>query len=199
VFLQGASPEVRLLLLCSRTRVEPCTAQSIRVLLRETIDWKQLQRIAWQHGVTPLVYAALNSVASDAVPVSVLDDFRDQVRAATGRAAVQTKELLRLLALFEAAGVPAICFKGPVLAASVYGNVAFRVFSDLIFLSSKTSFRRFAEYWLNKVMFVMKPVLRPARWTHSGIFSISITLYAVEIRSLWNRIGKCNEKLLYLR
>ena len=137
VFLQGASPEVRLLLLCSRTRVEPCTAQSIRVLLRETIDWRQLQRIAWQHGVTPLVYAALNSVASKAVPVSVLDDFRDQVRAATGRAAVQTKELLRLLALFEAAGVPAICFKGPVLAASVYGNVAFRVFSDLDLLVGK--------------------------------------------------------------
>jgi hypothetical protein len=39
--------------------------------------------------------------------------------------------LLALLQLFEAHGLPAIPFKGPTLAASAYGDLAFRQFSDL--------------------------------------------------------------------
>jgi hypothetical protein len=40
-------------------------------------------------------------------------------------------ELRRLLHRFEMGGIPAIPFKGPVLAASAYGNLALRRFSDL--------------------------------------------------------------------
>ena len=42
-----------------------------------------------------------------------------------------TKELLNLLTLFETHQIAAIPFKGPVLAASVYKNLALRQFSDL--------------------------------------------------------------------
>lgn len=145
VFLEQARPEVRLLLKCARTRVEPDTAQSIRSLLRENIDWGLLLRIGWQHGVTPLVYCSLESIAAEAVPSSVLDDIRSQVRAITARAALQTKELLRLLALLETSGIRAIPFKGPVLAAVAYGSIALRMFSDLDVLVARDQVSRVCE------------------------------------------------------
>jgi len=48
-----------------------------------------------------------------------------------------TGELLNLLTLFETHQIPAIAFKGPVLAASVYGSLAFRQFLDLDILIHK--------------------------------------------------------------
>jgi Uncharacterised nucleotidyltransferase len=39
--------------------------------------------------------------------------------------------LLKLLRLLEAHGIAALPYKGPVLAALAYGNVAFRQFGDL--------------------------------------------------------------------
>jgi hypothetical protein len=137
VFLEQVRPEVRLLLECARTRVEPDAAQSIGLLLRENIDWGLLLRTAWQHGVTPLLYRSVESVDAKAVPSSVLDDIRSQVRAITARTALQVTELLRLLALFEAAGIRAIPFKGPVLSAAAYGSIALRMSSDLDILVAR--------------------------------------------------------------
>jgi hypothetical protein len=48
-----------------------------------------------------------------------------------------TKELLRLFDLFQQNRVPLVTFKGPILAVSVYGNVALREFSDLDLLVHK--------------------------------------------------------------
>ncbi len=42
-----------------------------------------------------------------------------------------TRELLKLLGLFDAHGVRAIPYKGPTLAAIAYGNLALREFDDL--------------------------------------------------------------------
>jgi hypothetical protein len=39
--------------------------------------------------------------------------------------------LIKLLHLFDSNGIPAFPFKGPALAASVYGDLALRQFSDL--------------------------------------------------------------------
>jgi hypothetical protein len=55
------------------------------------------------------------------------DNFHDNSR----RNLFLTGELLNLLTLFETHQIPAIPFKGPVLAASVYENLALRQFLDL--------------------------------------------------------------------
>ena len=48
-----------------------------------------------------------------------------------------TRELLRVMALLEKAGIPAISFKGPVLAAQYYGDIGLRQFGDLDILVSR--------------------------------------------------------------
>jgi hypothetical protein len=135
--LHEASPEVRLLVCSARTRVDPDTAESIRALLRADIDWRLLLRMAWQHGTTPLLYSTLHSVGDGAVPPAILDEIRGYFHANTGRVALLTRELLRLLQLFEGNGVHAVPFKGPVLAATAYGNIALQMFSDLDVLVRK--------------------------------------------------------------
>ena len=124
-------PEVRLLLECARTRPDAQGANRIKSLLSNDIEWPYLLGMARGHGVMPLLYRTLNSACSDAVPKATLEELREHYYANAGRNLFLTKELLRVLHLLEAHGIPCIPYKGPVLAASVYGNLAFREFGDL--------------------------------------------------------------------
>jgi hypothetical protein len=53
-----------------------------------------------------------------------------------------TEELLKLLTLFEAHALPAIPYKGPVIAAFVYGNLSLRQFADLDILVRDEDYHR---------------------------------------------------------
>jgi len=124
-------PEIELLLCCARTVRSPETAAHIRALLQEGIDWEYLLRTARRHGVAPLLYWHLDATCSDAVPKNAFDHLRDHFRANGLRNLFLTGELVRLLNAFEAREISAIPYKGPALAASVYGNLALREFNDL--------------------------------------------------------------------
>jgi len=60
-----------------------------------------------------------------------MDQLKDSFRSNVQRSLLLTAELLKLLDLFANHGLSAIPFKGPVLAASVYGDLSLRQFSDL--------------------------------------------------------------------
>ena len=126
-----ARPEAELLLCCARTCLDAAAAARIRTLLREAIDWDGLVRTARRHAVTPQLYQSLLSACPDVVPQNVLGQLRDQFHANAARNLILTGELLRLLALFEANGIRAMPFKGPVLAAAAYGDLSLRQFWDL--------------------------------------------------------------------
>src|SRR5262245_60311648 len=100
-------------------------------LLREDLDWAYLLGVALAHGVAPLLYWHLNAICPGAVPAASLDPLRDLFSRNLGHNLFQTGELLRLLDCFAAHGVRAIPFKGPALAAALYGNLGFRRFDDL--------------------------------------------------------------------
>jgi hypothetical protein len=59
-----------------------------------------------------------------------------------------TGELLRLLDVFEAQGIPAVSYKGPVLAAFAYGNLGLREFFDIDVLVRKEDVFRAQELLL---------------------------------------------------
>ncbi len=124
-------PEIELLLCCARTHIDPATAKRIKTLLQTDIDWTYLLRTARRHGVMPLLYWSLHTTYPETVPQATLAQLRDHFQTNTRRNIFLTKELLRLLNLFEAHGVPAVPLKGPVLAVSVYGDSSLRQFTDL--------------------------------------------------------------------
>lgn len=124
-------PEKQLLVCCSRARVDPSAAENIRRLLARSLDWQFILNAAAEHGVAPLLFCNLSLLGANAVPAAQLASLKDHVRAASVRALVLTAELIRILDALGAAGIQAIPYKGPVLAAQAYGDVALRGFEDI--------------------------------------------------------------------
>jgi hypothetical protein len=93
-------------------------------------DWPRvLEQAAW-HGVRPLLDVALGP-AGPAVPEAVRARLAAARRDNLRRSLALTGELLKVLAALERCSVPAVPFKGPALAAELYGDLGLREFSDL--------------------------------------------------------------------
>lgn len=146
----GIRPEIELLLCCARTCMDSRRAERIRTLLGEEIDWIDVTRMALLHGVMPLLYINLNSTCPDAIPKTMLEQFRGYFHANTLNNLFLASELLKLLHLFQEHGIPAIPYKGPVLAASIYGNLTLRQFCDLDILVHEQDFMRTRELLISQ-------------------------------------------------
>ncbi len=135
-------PELDLLCRCGRTDIGEEQAKQIKTLAEKDIDWDYLLREALTHRVMPLVYCALNSTCADLVPRSVLQQFRSSFYANAARNLFQARKLIELLHLLESHRIPAIAFKGPTLAVSIYGNLALRQFGDLDIIVRERDYER---------------------------------------------------------
>jgi Uncharacterised nucleotidyltransferase len=124
-------PEVELLLCCARARVTAMQVARLRALVAGELDWDYLLRLADRHGLQPLLYWHLNAICADVVPAAYLSRLREAFRRVSALNIFLTRELQRLLALFAEQGIEAMPYKGPALAAEIYGNIALRQFSDL--------------------------------------------------------------------
>lgn len=124
-------PEDDLLLACARTQPDAATADHIRALSAGPLDWPALLQVAERHGVLPLLYWNLNAAAPEAVPAELREPLRARFQENARINLFLTGELHRVLGLCAQHGIPAIPYKGPVLTASIYGNLALRHFNDL--------------------------------------------------------------------
>jgi hypothetical protein len=138
-------PEIELLLCCAHTYIDPETAERIKTLLQQNIDWSNLLQTAARHGVKSLLYQSLKHTCPEAVPKAILSQLRNHCHHNALRNQILTQELFKLLNLFETQYIPAIPFKGPVLAASIYGNLAFRPCGDLDILVHEKDFLKTKE------------------------------------------------------
>jgi hypothetical protein len=115
-------PEIELLLCCARTQPSPEIGQQIQTLAQQSLDWSYLLQTAARHSVLPLLYQNLKTLCPEAVPKPVLSELRNFFHTNAAHNLFLTQELLKILKLFQDNDIPAIPFKGPVLAVSVYGN-----------------------------------------------------------------------------
>ncbi len=143
-FLANTSPEERLLLACARSTLDLRTVERIKLLLQQPLNWKSVFRHADDHGVMPLLCRSLNNFPQ-AVPQEILKQINSDFSVHARRNLLFTKELLRVLALMEQNEVRAVAYKGPVLAASAYGNVVLRTFVDLDILVHERDILRAKE------------------------------------------------------
>jgi hypothetical protein len=124
----GAPPEFALLLRLLSPREE---TEGAREVISGGVDWGRLVELAIHHKVLALLYAGLDGELRDYVPEEPLKYLEGQVRHNARRNLLLTAKLLKLLARFDAEGIRAVPFKGPLLALSAYGDSAMRQFSDL--------------------------------------------------------------------
>jgi hypothetical protein len=95
------------------------------------INWSYVIELAEQHRVMPLLCQSLNEVCPTLVPDDVLNSLREYTKANARYNLYRTRELIKLLTLFESSGIPALPFKGPVLSVLVYNNLGLRDYGDL--------------------------------------------------------------------
>jgi len=145
--LTGSSscPEVQLLLACARTTINTETAERIKSLLNGPIHWTYLLEKAHKHFVMPLLYRSLESTAPELVPDEVLESLRGSFRRNALNNLFRTREMLLVLQILESKGIPALPFKGPVLAASIYGDLGLRQFGDLDILVQRSHLTKVKE------------------------------------------------------
>lgn len=127
-YAKSGRREGELLLDCARSYM---TGEHRNDLALLDIDWDYLLRTASKHKMIPLLYHFLYVGYRERAPNDVLHRLTDLYRINAARNLLMTQELLQLLELFKNSAIPAIAFKGPVLAAVLYGDVSLRQFNDL--------------------------------------------------------------------
>jgi Uncharacterised nucleotidyltransferase len=125
------SVEISLLLLCSRTHLDPTQIDRLQQLVQQPLDWSTLLTIAQEHGLMPLLYSHLSRYGSAAVPTDILEQLQASHHQNFQKNLRLTTELLKIVQCLETNNIPVLCFKGPTLAQLAYGNLALREFTDL--------------------------------------------------------------------
>jgi Uncharacterised nucleotidyltransferase len=129
-----ATNEFALILGCARNAIDDATAEHLRTLLQQPLDWDPLFREASRHGVMPLVQQTLRRGFSDAVPQAALSVLTTGFFENVARGLYLSRALSETAELLANLGIRALPYKGPMLASSVYGNLGLRMAGDLDFL-----------------------------------------------------------------
>jgi hypothetical protein len=119
------------LMYAARTELDPAGRQRLREVTSTVADWHRLLCTADRHAVLPLLYWQLNAVCPDLVPSAVRHMLAERFQRIHRHNLVFASELARMAGALEARGIRVVPYKGPLLAALVYGNVALRQFGDL--------------------------------------------------------------------
>jgi len=131
------SPEFSLLLMACSLRHDQEPAPHLD--FGTSLDWQRVLRLAEHHNVTPLLYQARRA-DTGRIPPAILAELQARFEGIARKNLRFTAELIPILNCLESHGIPAIPFKGPMLAESVYGNLALREFSDLDILVRQSDF-----------------------------------------------------------
>lgn len=120
-----------LLVACTGQVGVPGHESRILEAARHVSDWKKVIELAHTHRMIPFLQAALDGVPRGTCPEDVLTQLRRLSMANAARNVFLVKELARLLDLLRTSGIPAIPFKGPILAQMLHGDSSLRQVDDL--------------------------------------------------------------------
>jgi hypothetical protein len=108
----------------------PADSQRIDRLAGDVRDWDSLLTSAREHGVLPMLFLRLADVDL-AVPPAAQEYLRAEYHRNVFHNLANAAELISVLEAFDHEGIPAMPYKGVVLGASVYGDLATRPAGDL--------------------------------------------------------------------
>jgi len=122
---------MELLLCCARSAPDAGTIQFIQELSVSDVNWQRFVELASSHDVLPLVYWNLSRFCADLAPSVLMADLRQKFETNALANLARAAELRAILQNFHDHGIGVAPFKGPVMAASLYGTPVLRSFGDL--------------------------------------------------------------------
>lgn len=146
---KGRRLEYELILCCVQAFVNGNLDELKRFPFKE-IEWTYLLRIAKDHKVLPLIYWSIKSACLKSLPADIMAQLNADFNNNAVNNLTLIRELFRLLDIFRSNSIPAIPFKGPILASSVYGNIALRQFWDLDILVHPEDFIKAKDLLLSE-------------------------------------------------
>jgi hypothetical protein len=165
----ASSNEFDLLRACAGVSLAPEPIAYIAGASDRRTNWRQLLHLAEQQGILPLVARNLNAHARE-LPTEIEQELRSSYEANARRNLWFASELGRITDYLDGKHLRAVPYKGPVLAESVYGDLALRSFSDLDFLIFPADFER-AKQALTELGYRPSVELSPAAerfWLRRG-------------------------------
>jgi hypothetical protein len=105
-------------------------AQQVKCLAEKVRDWDALFRLAHEHRMLPLLFSRLSDMGSS-VPPSAQERLQTEYQRNIFHSLANATELIAVLKAFDQETIPAMPFKGIVLAASIYRDLAARPAGDL--------------------------------------------------------------------
>lgn len=124
----GRTPEFDLLCLVGRPRPDYARAGT---LLRIGLDWRLLSSLAATHGVRPQLVRALGELDWVGVPSEVRRSLLEFLRFHKMRSLFLAGQLIQVADRLSHASIRYATFKGPSLAAVLYGNLSLRECADI--------------------------------------------------------------------
>lgn len=113
-------------------------------LLQQPVRWNSLFSLADHHGVQPLLYEGLASIAQE-LPPAEFEFLRQSHKANLHKALLLSRELIRIVDHLADLGIEVMPYKGLALAELVYGDIALRQSGDIDLLIRPEDFRRVRE------------------------------------------------------
>jgi hypothetical protein len=125
------SPELALVVACSRWPLGPSDEREIRSRAAAATDWDRF--LAWvrRNRIAPLVYENLRRTASPSVPEAVILELQSQTARNGRRVLMQIAEAARISRLLGDAGIRSMVIKGPTLSHLAFGDPALRESEDI--------------------------------------------------------------------
>ena len=152
------TPVQRILLHCCSLPGEE-SGSELRALLAGFLDWDQLLKEAEEaHRLTPIVFRHLQSACEDLVPDPVMARITESYRLNVVNALQLTAVLIQVAESLNQAGIRWICYKGPVLAQILYGDLGLRHAIDVDILVPENRFDGMDEILLSRGLERLTPV-----------------------------------------
>jgi hypothetical protein len=104
--------------------------ETLERLVAKVEDWDRVLQNAHRHGVLPMLYSRIVATGVE-IPRGAMEVARRRYEQNAFHCIANAAELLEVLKTFEEAAIPAIPFKGVVLASSAYASTTERAAGDL--------------------------------------------------------------------
>lgn len=105
-------------------------AKAMANIAARITSWDDTIESARLHGILPMLYARLKAI-EEQIPLTALELAKREYEHNAFHCMANAAELLQVLKAFELASIPAMPFKGVVLAVSAYGGISMRAAGDL--------------------------------------------------------------------